>query len=1593
MKAKVISVITIIILAIVELMPIAYALDTQDISINTTSSTVKFDTYFKNDKGEKINRKVENLLTQDNIYLYIKVEEGYIKNGLIEIENPNFEIINTGITYDEIEKIEGNKITLNKIRNEEEIELEIPIKANTQEEIAIDYFQKDVKINFTAEQIKNDGRTIKITKETYINKGWIGDAKAIIEQGISKYVVEEDTITLQQNIKTSLENSSLPIEKEEIKVQIPKINEISPKEIYVNGEKTNQPQDGIIIIQSENQKINGKIKWEKGKKTEYVITYIYDAKQIENIAQGANITLNTDLNITAYNLENKEYKAKSQKQGTLIENVNKLIMLNETQASEIEKGYMYLNETQTTYEENYEIDIAKINAEGIQIEALESTYQDGTIAKSKYKSLEIKKEEFIKMLGEEGTVTILNEKDEVIGIITNQTSEENGNYILEYEASQIKIQLSKTKTIGKITLKSTKQIKENKTEEEIKKLSQIQTKIILKQGNIIDEKTRTYILKEPNTQIELSIGRKQLSTTENNKNIELKTVLKTNNITCKLFKNPEITITLPEEIEKVEFSEAAKLLFTDELTVVKATYTEETRQIKINMQGEQTKYIDTSIAEGITIALNLNIKLKELTSTGKGKISVTVENDEEQITKEIEVEYQAPIGMVTINKLKGYEEGEEITAVNQKEEIGTITLNGQAKEAEAEIIIINNNTNKCKNIQILGRTPFEGNKSILTNKELGSTFTAELKNQITAKEGLNETEYEVLYSTNGNASKDLSDENNKWEKYPQDISKIKSYLIILTAKEMQIGEKISFQYKVTIPEGLRTDEKTYGTFTVYYDNVIEFTTPANINTSENQTSTHLENSQSLEQKSTNKQQEILIPSTIQAPLVGLATANITNVTVKLESDVQNGEKVKEGSVITYKAEVKNTGTDTLKNVTLTIPVPLGTTLREYIEGDSYTKDKIEEKLDTEKLILIPKLEPNKTYTLEMQVKVNEKEENINEITCNAVVNIQGYKALTSNIITNEIETGYIGIDLFTKLNQGKTYKKGENVQYIAYIQNIKKNEEAKKVIITGKIPEELEYVEASYIDGIDKNENQVAHNTETNTVTWEIEKIPANATKGIILTCKIKENVENFSMNLSGKTSETIGEITSNTIIRYVENPKLEIKHYANTSEQYINVGDNIKYNIELKNIGTADAKNIQIEYEIPTEIENLKIKIGEETKEIKDRKITLTGYKLKPEETLKITIEGTVAKLSEEAKGTITLKTKATVTAEDIEKIETEEIIHKIKVIDQKKEEKTNISGIAWIDSSRDGIKNEEEPLLRNIKVTLITKEDAIKVKETKTNKFGEYILKDIEPGEYIIIFEYDTDKYEITKYNIENAQESQTSKAALTQEITIRSGEKLKGAITDIIKLETKSIENINLGIVEKANFDLKLEKTISKITIQNGNKLETYDYTQKPKELAKIEIASKDIQNTNIIIEYEITIKNEGNIEGYISEIIDNAPKDLNFKSELNPNWYKSTDGNIHTKELENQKIIPGEEKKIKLTLTKELTESNLGTTMNEAEIKESYNNYGIKDQKQNEKSTADLIISIKTGTIATYITITITAIAALVVGTYLIKKYVC
>ena len=518
------------------------------------------------------------------------------------------------------------------------------------------------------------------------------------------------------------------------------------------------------------------------------------------------------------------------------------------------------------------------------------------------------------------------------------------------------------------------------------------------------------------------------------------------------------------------------------------------------------------------------------------------------------------------------------------------------------------------------------------------------------------------------------------------------------------------------------------------------------------------------------------------------------------------------------------------------------------------------------------------------------------------------------------------------------------------------------------------------------------------------------------------KTVETSKTTKALKYSATVNQQTyySNEVkvgIREKVESKIEATQTANIDEEVVETGDKLNYTFKIKN--TSECKDtITFKDTVPKGAVIKNVYYTKNDEQVKIEKVTnnmiLAVIEIEPGEEIDLVVE---TEIDESKTGSEEITNYATISGELLpQEVKTSSITYKLKnnikpvkpndpddpddpdvpTIPGEKDSKFTISGTAWIDANKDGIRDEKEKVLQGIKVSLANTEEGF-VKDSKGNKIesvtdakGQYKFTEIPKGKYIVVFAYDNVKYRNTEYRAKAATEK-TNSDIITSKIAQEDG--IKYGLTDTLEISKESLENIDAGFIENEIFDLSLNKSITKVTVQNSTGTQVKQYNKE--QLAKLEIDSKTLAGSTVLVEYTIEVKNEGEIAGYANELVDYMPRDLTFNSEINKDWYKSTDGNLHSTALSKELIEPGQTVAVTLTLVKTMTEANTGLTSNKAEIAKSSNDYLIPDkdskagntaQGEDDMSTAELIVSIRTGvgyTIGVITTMVVIATAGTIV----------
>lgn len=1622
MKEKVLQIITVLALIITLTMAnvlllcnsiVSYAASAINEDKSTNHKNVEFMAYFKDSNGNKVNVLDTKTDSQDTkVYFQISVKQNGYFNGQITLKESNFKF-KTDVLNDSVSKIDEKNIYLNQINAGDTVEIEIGIEILNNDKFDLNLINSETKIDLRGIYKDETEKDISITSEKDVRLHMVspyqkGDnilTQEVITNKILNYNGQDKKV-VQIKVTSGIKNNLFPIKSTSLEIVAPKISNKFPEKVLVNsvdnlvtnGKKLSEDmwnynnETGTITINVNNDSVENKVSWIKNGNDTFIVTYIFD--ETENVEEQTN-KISSKINL--YD-DNKTVFTAAHEMGLSNEEKDSIYTVEQLQnEASIYKGKLYYGIGRDfTYKT-----VINANLLGVSTDVNILENDANSEVKSTYKTTKINKQNMLNVLGENGKLTIINaDINAQITYIDAQTeTDEDGNIIIEYpeNVENIKISLTQPEKIEKLQIENTKTIKavNKKTIKNAQEIvSNVETTYTsVGKENKVAEVESKIELKETETSAKLEINKKELSTMKTNQNVEFRVTLETKEESNELFKKPVIKVQLPEKIENIKIN-SINLIYDDELKIKQSVLNGKT--IEITLDGEQTKYKNEAI-DGAVLIINtdLTINKKATSSTETVKLTYTNENainykNGANIgTEQQEINIVSYAGLVTTNQISDY----GINVINNEgEKTAKLKTSEQSKVVTIEKSIINNTQGKISNVTILGTFPTKDAVEQINN------IDTSINNGITVS-GINANKVKIYYSENAKATRNLENKENEWKENITDSSKVKKYLIIVD--ELDILEEMNIDYVATIPENLEYNKVAQEGYEVYYTNV----------------ATGVESKIDLDKLTLETGKGPVVETTLNAFVAG----------------EERTKEVKEGEIIKYTVTVSNTGSEDISNVNVVGKVPEGTI---YVEknkpptgmgiGDNKYEAFLEDTTKKNVEFNIEKLKVGETITKSYLVKVNKGaiENNI----LNSIVTKYGEVTKNSNQSSLKVKEGKIEIILYATADEGEV-KNGYTYGYVANVKNTS-NEDLKNVKINVQAGEIFNIKKIRYKDSTGKNIVEEKNNYII------IDKIPAGETSKIGIGTYIEKETDIRSSKMTIIAELDKDMYYSNQLEFNLSIANVELDMSSENSNNYVKAGDIIEYRISVKNIGTEDLNNVKIVDNISNKTTLLAVQKNGNV--LENGKYEIQNSKLAIEDTLEIgstteyIVKVKVNKIPENNKAIEILNT-VNITVDGI-KLKEATIKHILEPESNNNNNGDNnnnpdgdgntnnggnnngnnggnnsdttinnnvITGTAWLDINNNGQKDNSEQLLAGIPVKLISTTNNEIAKDadgkditTVTNNNGFYSLNKVPNGEYIVVFEYDTSKYILTQYQKSGVPEENNSKV-ISKKITQNNTQKTVGA-TEIIKINSKNVANINIGLQEAKVFDLKLDKTVNRIVIQNSKGTVTKEFDNAT--LAKAEIDAKLINATTAVVEYTIKVTNEGEVEAYVRKIVDYLSSDYKFSSELNKDWYQA-DGNVYTTSLANEKLAPGESKEVKLIVTKQMKESNIGLIPNTAEIVESYNELGLsdvdstagnKEKSEDDMGSAEVIVSIKTGEIVTTVTLIITTIAILSVGTYLIIR---
>ena len=925
----------------------------------TDLSDVKFDVSFEN--GKHVNSA--NLGEEGSLNISLEViGGGYLEEITIDFTDANFELIEE--ERDGILEILDNTVAINRVASKEKLEVSVRFKAKEYKDAVKEKeLFKESTAKMKGKYMTIDGK-VDVKGSKAIRQIWESEAEVELNQEVTKYIPiikdGKNKVLVQERIKAKLVNNSYPVKESTIAVKIPRVAENLPEEIVVTGttEATNGDEAGTyfsndnyllnahneeIVITVENNLLeDNMLSWKKDKADEFLITYIYGETVFEEIKEtGTSVKLQANAQITLNNIDEKLIEKEITENKELTGNIGMIVNVSESMVYPISKGYMLNNLIAGTDQRNETIFavryVAEISYASIIDKIVIDTNRDNFLAgdvevdAENYtynKSIVFSKEEFLKIFGEEGRIT-LSYNEEVLGFIDRTVeANEEGNYIIDlssFDLNELTIETSNPITEGQLIFTINKAIKKSDvfTKEIIDRLTGMKSSAFVKVTNgedLIAEgnlEARTE-LTAPETKAAIYGDRRELSTLSVNKDVNFKVVLYRNSQNCTLYKNPTVQVVFPFTFDKIE-NIRVSLEDEDELVISGSSYDEledDRKVITLNMQGSQTKY--NYVSGGTVIDIVADVTMREMIPTETETVQLLYFNENDGLTRVAtgEAYVVSPAELMMENKIESSDGTLIAPRVDEENEEQLLTLisNVNPGQMHNTKTILNNLNRDITNVKILGRigkentNAIENGESFENNLNDENSFISNMNVIIdTTEERAQNASYDVYYSENGTATDDLENPENGWTLTPVNANTIKSYLVVTNNYTMGQTDRIRVEYDYNIPTYLEAGVLSQDQYSVSYSEL---------------------GAERIEE--------------VNSEIVGFATQGVPKLNTRIElftdENYKNhvGGNLNSGTIIYGKVTIENVGATDVGNVDLRVVVPEGF---QYIETSSKTTDK------------------------------------------------------------------------------------------------------------------------------------------------------------------------------------------------------------------------------------------------------------------------------------------------------------------------------------------------------------------------------------------------------------------------------------------------------------------------------------------------------------------------------------------------------------------------------------------------------------------------------------------------------------------------------
>ena len=527
-----------------------------------------------------------------------------------------------------------------------------------------------------------------------------------------------------------------------------------------------------------------------------------------------------------------------------------------------EKAVEYYNQVEEKEKDTYEVRwyVSRGNSgtiAGVKIREQDNNYTD------KFQKTDATYEEMEKysknigiyfttpgaMFGENGWIEVYNdETNELIHKFTKEdweTYTKENPYMYEEPVEHIRIETSSAEKVSSFTATSIKEIDNEKlttekTREEFDKLSKIYS--YLSGYAKYSEKEEYQKLKddvgianydEPVSMAQITNVTPTTLTTQETTNMRINIGTVNLGYNVRLWKNGTFLLKFPQEVLLAEINNVSinngnvKILGYD-------IYEEEGNYyLKILTENENPENYTITVDANITpdprkLSATRNIELYAYNEECDNYKDGLRKEDAYDIngdgnTKDIvdysakSIQFVGPTSLITTETGSDYnDEGDELKTTVAPQ-VAEIDKSSNERTAKISVQITNNYSGNISGVILVGKTPFKGNKSQILEKDLGSTFTAEMTGPIELPEKLQGIAT-VYYSENETVNNNISDSTNNWKTEDEvtDFSKIRTYAIDLGDYVIAKGEEYICTYEIQVPQDVNYNDVTYSSHAVYF---------------------------------------------------------------------------------------------------------------------------------------------------------------------------------------------------------------------------------------------------------------------------------------------------------------------------------------------------------------------------------------------------------------------------------------------------------------------------------------------------------------------------------------------------------------------------------------------------------------------------------------------------------------------------------------------------------------------------------------------------------------------------------------------------------